>query len=205
MNKLPIIILTLVLSSSLEAVTPAAAAEAPQAYQVDDNFAANHCEFYIDSFGLGRWDKASAHRRWIETTLIVNNKDIVEKNDEQILGAGAFIRFKGMNEHSKDGEGFYFAEEKNPGQYLLEFNYEENRHESEVIPYVTRITSIAFFVDIKSQQGRIRRVWVTEGTHDFSIESIMNGYSSWERPLGLGAVRYVNEPSPVFNQRKACR
>jgi hypothetical protein len=173
-------------------------------YAITANHDANHCEFFVNAFGRGSWSHNSAQMRWIEAYLSVDEANLQAGPGAKVLNAGMFVSYRGLKA-ATDGAGLYLGTRIEPSYYRVRMTYDENVHTYQIIEVRRSVERIAFFVDVQRSNGKIERLWLKNGSEDYSVQAIFDGYPTSWKSLGSGSVAYVERPSPVFNQKLACQ
>ena len=186
-------------------------------YPVDLNVDATHCELFVDGFGSARIHYQAHQRSWFETFIRVDKANLEIQGDE-ILGVGVFIRydsfllvkgdqqFKGTNNGFFPGKMVEFDAARN--LYKVDFTTSENGYSYDQKKWVTneyQPRQIAFYLDVRRDQQNIR-LWMKNGSRDFTLEEIIGEYPTVRSPLGLGGIHYLlrEGDSPLFSARKRC-
>ncbi len=174
-------------------------------YALTSNHKANHCEFFVNGFGAGQWAHNSAFREWIEAYVSVDARSLVDDQGGRIQNVGMYVKYEGLNAATEGGEALFLGDEIEPAYYRLEFRTSDNLHTGfEVVAIRRNITQLAFFVDVERQNGAVDRLWLTNGQKDFTMSAIFDGHATHVKGLGAGAIHYVLEDSPIFQQKHAC-
>jgi hypothetical protein len=166
----------------------------------------------VNSFGMGEWSHNSAYRTWFEAYVSTDEASLIAAQHGELLNVGAYVKYLGKNENTRSGEGLFLGRKIEPAYFLVEFTIDENVHGETIVEERREIQQIAFFMDVKRADGKIDRLWLKNGNHDFTVAEILKDASGNEYPesyksLGAGMLSYVLESSasPIYNQRRACR
>lgn len=182
------------------------------AYQIGAEFEANHCEFYIDSFGVGSFRYLETKQKFLDIYLRVNERELVRLQGDEILSAGAALSLRSFTAQIDDDRRPFIdlleftervtAERVASESWQLRFAFEE---QGSPLQFFKEIRGLAFFIDIKrNATGRIERLWVRNLGHDFTIDGIFEDRPGTEMSIGIGAIRYPEASSPIYYQKKAC-
>jgi hypothetical protein len=165
----------------------------PPPPQPDREFDATNCEFYINSlgkeqrhYGGGGYDEIR-----IVSYLSVNAKDLVAKQGGTITQVG--MRLNGTDD-------VITTQELEPSYYVLRKTLWLRGYRNE--DYDLR--QLAYFIDVQRTDGMVDRLWLKDGWHDFNWPEVFDSYPQTVKYLGPNSDSYVEEPSPIYNQKKIC-
>ena len=175
-------------------------------YAVDSDLNAENCEFFIDSFGKGSWAKAMYHVHWIEAHYSINLQQPPGHPFDFLVSTGLYVNHSPKGSKQKVEEGYYLGEEVSPGQHKVfmsyELDYQNGRQE---VCLRQQINAIAFFIDIhRHNTGKIERLWIRNQGNNYTLGEIFDGFPTHDRSAGLGSITYVEQPSPIYNQKTTC-
>ncbi len=159
-------------------------------YVVTHNYAANNCEFYVDSFAEGSWSHNGSNAQWIEASLKVDIASLEEALNGKVLAAGLYSE-----------KNYFYALQSNSGVYRVGMTHQLIPNAQDARP----LGSFAFFVDVKREGGSLDRLWLTNAEENFTKESVFANADTTTQSLGSGTLQWVAETSVIFNQAKACR
>lgn len=155
---------------------------------------ANNCEFYVNSLGkeTRHYPGGGYDEEILVVYISVNTNDLVVRQGGRIVQVGMRLNGKDDVTVSREMEPAYYMLRKS----LWIRGYQNNDYNLE---------QLAFFVDINRKDGTSDRVWLKDSWHDFNWPEIFNDYPKTEIYTYPSMAKYVEEPSPVYNQRKACK
>jgi hypothetical protein len=182
-----------------------------RAYDVNVEREARPCELYVDSLGIGHFRYLESQQQFLDAYLRVNEHELVDLQGDHILTAGAAVEVRSITAALGDdgkpaldmldfGEKV-FAERIGPGSYQLRFAFEERSHPQR---FLKELKSVAFFVDVKRDVGRVERLWLRHGGANFTMDAVFGDKPGSEMSIGIGAVRYPPNDSPIYAQKHAC-
>jgi hypothetical protein len=182
-------------------------------YALTSEADASRCELYVDSFGIGQLRYMATTQNFLDAYLRVNERELVDLQGDEVLAVGAAMGVRSFSAHGKDGGGDkpvidvlefsekVFASRIAPGSYQLRFAYEE-RAEPQV--YFKEVRNFAFFVDLRRSTGRIDRLWLRNRGSAYTVGGVFGDKPGTEMSIGIGAIRYPDADSAVYQQKVAC-
>lgn len=165
------------------------------AYRTSKEVDANHCEFYVNAFGLGSWSHGGFSQSWIEAYLSIG------KLNGKVLGAGAYVELRDQDT-GRVFDGAFFGNFLDPRYAVVKLTYFANADQARRNLSIQRF---AFFVDLREDKGAVTRYWISNQGRDFTVREVTHEFPFFEKSIGSGTVRYVEGPSPIFYQKNACR
>lgn len=164
-------------------------------YKPAAEFDADHCEFYVNAFGLGSWSHGGFSQSWMEAYLSI--RDLGGKT----VGAGAYVELRDQDT-GRVFDGAFFGNFLEPNYAVVKLTYFANADQARRNLSIQRF---AFFVDVRDTKGSVIRYWISNHGRDFTIREVTHEFPYHEKSIGSGMVRYVEWPSPILNQKSACR
>lgn len=174
------------------------------------DYDANHCEMYVDNLGYGSYRYLNHEQKFLDVYLKVNEKDLVERQGDHIAGAGMAVAARSFTaSDDADGKAFLdvleFSEVQQatrvaPGSYQLRFTFEDR---SDGQTFFKEVAGVSFFLTVKRSSGRTHRLWIRHRGGPFTLDRIFADGGT-EMSLGIGAVRYPDPASIVYDQKRAC-
>ena len=186
-------------------------AESPaSAYDLDGELEATHCEFYVDSLGVGEIHNMDHESRFLDVYFRVNEKEISELQGETILAVGAVMKarsYGAVEDHGKplldvlDFVDRVFATRVAPSSWQLRYTFEERQRPQ---TWLKEVAGLAFFMDIQRGNGKIQRLWARSHGDFFPVDGLFQSDPGTEMSIGIGKIRFPANDSVVFLQKQAC-
>lgn len=173
-------------------------------YPVTANSDANDCEFYVDAIGKGEFSRGPVFLRWLEAYISVDEAALVARAGGAIENVGMYVQHGDVNDSTASREGLYLGSRIEPAYYRVKMTYDRNHLQGGGVVAVRReIQGLAFFLDLRRADGSIQRLWLKNGTRDYTIAVVFEGQALRRTSTGAGQVGFV-EAGPVFKQKLAC-
>lgn len=191
----------------LATVTVAKAAS----YTVDAELDATHCEFYVDSLGVGEIQSPDHPARFIDVYLRANEREIVDLQGDTILAVGAVVKARSFTATGdRDGKALLdildfvdriYATRVAAGSWQLRYTFEE-RIPGQV--WIKEAQGLAFFMDVQRSGARIQRLWLKNKNDFFALEGLFAADPGTETSIGIGRIRFPANEAPVYHQKTVC-
>ncbi len=154
---------------------------------------ATSCELYINTLDLEQWHYGGGgyDEQFMTLYVSVNTDELVDRLGGKILQVG--MRLNGVDDVAA-------AREFEPAYYLLRQSLWERGYET----HDYDLHRFAVWVDVERRDGTIDRLWLKDGWHDFDWPAVFDGYPKQQEGRGSQYHQYVQNPSPVYNQRNVC-
>lgn len=168
----------LVLSLMLSAALPRA----------DHDYDAHHCELFVNSLGLEMWHYGGGgyDEHVMVSYVSVNEPELVVERVGVML----------------NGTDVVLGEKIEPAYFRIRKTlYKVSR--TDHVDYALR--DFLYFADVRRADGTLDRLWLKDGARHFPWPAAYQDYPRHVVGLGSSSAAYVLEPSPVYNQRRACR
>jgi hypothetical protein len=193
---------------ALASLLPAAPA---QAYEIEQHYQANNCEFYVEVFGLGDYMQGTDTFQSIDIDLRVNDRDLTEQKDTVLAASAEVLKKTFAAALNEQGQPVLMVSETKialPMAEHLSGSLYKMRHSfarvTESMSSYEEVRGLAFYIDVERKDGSIVRLWQTNNGRLFSIDEIFRDPPAFEHSVGIGVIRYPAASSPVYYQRHAC-
>lgn len=180
---------------ALSPLSPLAALAAEPEWNAD----ANHCELYVDELMFTR---QSVYGQSSEYFLI----RMQTRAQDNVQNIGMFVRFQ---EDGQVREEIILADKPDynhgrPLSYLTFYTASKSGGQT----FRRTLERFAFFVDVASDSGSVTRLWLKDGSQDFSADALSRDKYNYSYPVGwgYGTAEYLwrDSGSPVFAKRVEC-
>ena len=171
-------------------------------YRVDYNDVARNCEYYIDTFGAAYDDAGTT---WLEG-LVRPSRSMLSGQVGTILRVGAAVNYVTPQEWELPPETIS-AMAAGQDSYLILMPYLDRHYDyTNGGVCLRRMTKFNIFVDVRDNDGRVRRVWAVPDDEILNPESVFWGYPFTFQERGRGAgITYTYHPSPIMRLKDRCR
>ncbi len=191
-----------------------AAFAASSTYEIDAELEAEHCEYYVDSLGIGELTSGARQGRFIDLYFRVNEHELVDLRGETLLAVGAVVNARSFTAETErvglttkgalDVLEFVeriYASRVAPGSWQLRYHFEERR---EPQLWFKEAKGLAFFLDVQRANGRIERLWIRDQRGFFPLDGLFLGDPGSEAWVGIGRIRFPSAESPVYRLKAGC-
>lgn len=161
-------------------------------YSVAQNFDADNCEFYVDSFAQAGFSADGATEAWIEAHIQVGSPQ------GTIVGMGMYTHI--IDQDGTPQDIWDFGTETAPSTWDTGHIYGRSGLSGNL---TTTVEDFAFFIDVQQAGGDVIRLWVSSGGANFTLAQV---FAAGETQQNEGDSWYdwANDPSPIFDQKHAC-
>lgn len=156
-------------------------------YPIAHEYAADHCEFYVDGFGAADFSSDGYTVQWLDAYVRVD-----ASQPGQIVGVGMAT-----------GSDQYFGTLQS-GVYHVGLTYSHTGPGiSSGIPGAT--DGFSFFVDVRRSPTDVDRLWLrAAGGAEFTLAGVEQGASIDYETVGETGTAWVHAPSTIYDQKTAC-
>ncbi|MEO5667074.1 MAG: hypothetical protein ABIR96_03355 [Bdellovibrionota bacterium] len=158
------------------------------------DYDANHCEFYVNSFGMGDWAHNGTSLAWIDAYLSVDALNLETRQGGRVLEVGLYTAGNIFVGDSVDNEAGYY-------HVGMTFTHIVPGAKGTARP----LGDFAFFVDVQRAGGDIDRLWLKGSAGNFTLPQVYDPYPRVQQSLGSGFISWVEGASPIYDQKNACR
>ncbi|MBW2732125.1 MAG: hypothetical protein JRH20_07000 [Deltaproteobacteria bacterium] len=155
-------------------------------YDIDAQYDANHCEFYLANIGHGYMGHYGIPNRWLEASLEVKTQL------GPILGVGMFSRARHKDTHEIH-ERFTFARLVSGDSW-----------QTGLRTLLYDIEALAFFIDVRRPTGEVIRLWQSRHGVNYSMGDAFSLPTS-TTSIPYGNIQYAHPDAAIFDTRRACR
>lgn len=165
-------------------------------------YASNYCEFAVKQFGVASAHNMSFSTQWLDVRLVVDRNSLEDEQSGRVLNVGAYVEFE--QRETREGPDFPRA------FFLASAEQERGRNFTLLVPPLERegsrraIRNFALFLDVKRANRTIERLWLADGSRNFTLREVFRNAPSITKSIGRGTIRYVGKPSVIYNQLMHC-
>lgn len=163
-------------------------------YYVDEQYAANHCELYLDGIGHGFVGHYGIPNRWVEATIKVGAVS------GEVLGVGMFTRAREKNTGAVD-ERLTFGRQLSTDLWQTGLTTLRTSYMSAGFAY--DIEAMAFFVDLRRPGGEVVRLWQSRDGANYDMGDAFSLPTSTEY-IPYGNIQRAHTDAAIFDALHAC-
>jgi len=165
-------------------------------YEVSAQYAATHCELYLNALGHGYEGHYGIPFEWLEAYVNVGSQD------GEVLGVGMYTRYTDP-ETGTSAERYSFGSEIDPSYWKTGFIFHRtgiggsNGYHYDVEQY-------AFFVDVRRPTGEVVRLWQSRNGANYTWDDAFS-LPPTIHYIPYGNVKYAADGSTIFDAKASCQ
>ncbi len=165
------------------------------AYEVEEQFDAAPCEFYLNEFGWGHMGHYGLPTDWLVAYLQVSPQD------DEVLGVGMYTRFRDSTT-GELGQRFSLGIQVARDVWKTGFSYHVTEIQG-VEGYAYEVDEFAFFVDLRRPSGQVVRMWKSRYGANYSWDDAFSLPTSTEY-IPYGNIQWANPGAEIFDSQHDC-